>query len=66
MKIFKSDQENYHLIFEKEPKTGLTIWAVFDTNTRTFRATGFSENWDDAAVDAREVMRGNTNETKNP
>jgi hypothetical protein len=66
MKIFESDKEDYYLIFEKEPKTGLTLWAVFDTSTRTFKATGFSEKWDDAAVHAREVMRGNANEAKNP
>lgn len=65
MKVFDEAQENLHLIFEREPKTGLTIWAVFDTNTRTFAASGCAVRWDDAAVDAREAMRGDSREAKN-
>jgi len=64
MKIFETDLAHLHLIFEKEPNTGLTVWAVFDTNTRTFTASGCAERWDEAAVEAREAMKGVTYEAK--
>jgi hypothetical protein len=65
VKIFDTDRDHLHLVFEKEPKTGLTIWAVFDTNTKTFTASGCSHRWDDAAAEAREAMKGVRHEATN-